>query len=134
MMGRSVIFIFLILKTLNCQAAKKETAITITYVKNKFAIIHENPSVSSVALTTVTCSFPLKVLEDRLIRDSGNWLKVKAGEFTGYVLEKHTELNRPDCFQARYPHFFKSLDLDLNELYYWGKIYDQFIDGRSKVN
>jgi hypothetical protein len=133
-MKQSLIFVLIFVLNLHCNAAKKESVLMVSYVQNKFAIIHENPSVSSAALTTVTCAFPLKVLEDKLVRDTGTWLKVKAGDFTGFILQSHTALNRPDCFQARYPHFFKSLDLDLNELYYWGKLFDQLIEGRSKVN
>ena len=38
-----------------------------------------------------------------------------------------------DCFQLKHNQFFNAMSLDLSELYYWGRLYDLYIDGRSKV-
>ena len=62
-----------------------------------------------------------------------DWNYVKVGMHKGYVKRDVLRSKRPLCFQDMYPKFFDSFDLDLSELYYWGRLYGQYIQGRSRV-
>jgi len=48
-------------------------------------------------------------------------------------LKDYLSAKRPTCFQGKYPKFFDALNLDLAELYYWGRLYDHYIQGETRV-
>lgn len=96
------------------------------YYKNIMGHVHKNPSDSSSSLTTIQCAQSVKILEEKEISPPTGWLYVKVGEDTGYIKEKFLGQKRPTCFQATYPAFFNALNLDLTDLHYWGRLYDQF--------
>lgn len=118
-----------------CSTTLAAKTVGYRYVNTPFAILHSNPSRYSSALTTITCSFAVKLTENSSVvsQNSLDWIKVTAGEFSGHIQLDHISTTRPECPQSKYPEFMNSLNLDLNELYYWGKLQDQWIVGRSKV-
>jgi hypothetical protein len=48
-------------------------------------------------------------------------------------MAKYISRRKPECFQDRYPRFFDNVALELSDMYYWGKLFDQYVEGRSKV-
>lgn len=114
--------------------------IKISYLKNIFGQIHLNPSRYSTSLTSLSCGHPIKIYE--VVENSGklrvifneNWHYVKVGGYEGYINKNFLSNKKPHCFQDSYIKFFDQFDLDLTELYYWGRLYDQYIQGKSKVN
>lgn len=106
--------------------------IGIFYYKNIFGHIHLNPTKDSVSLTTIACGHPLNVTDT--FKSSGvDWFIVNIDKKKGYVLKEFVSNQKPLCFQEKYPKFFNSLNLDLTELYYWGRLYDQYVRGKSRV-
>ncbi len=110
----------------------------IQYFRQIFGVVHQNPSRYSAALTTISCGHPIKILH--LIDAKGkefvpndNWIFAKVGAYEGFVMKEYLNKQKANCFQDRYPKFFDSFDMDLSELYYWGRLYDQYVTGKSKV-
>ena len=104
----------------------------VVYYVNSFGHVHQMAQINSASVTTVACGHPLKVNES-LNSYGQEWLIVSVGPQKGYVLKEFTSERKSECFQEKYPKFFNSMNLDLSELYYWGRLYDQFIRGRSRV-
>lgn len=117
----------------------KKEILRVAYFQPTFGHVHRNPTRYSSSLTTISCGQPIKVY--KLISKNGrpvtvfskNWNYVKVGPYEGYIDQKYLTETKPDCFQDRYPKFFDSLGLDLTELYYWGRLYDQYVFGKSRV-
>lgn len=110
----------------------------VQYFRQIFGVVHQNTSRYSNALTTISCNHPVKLI--RLIDASGKevagnetWAFVKVGAYEGYLMRENLTKQKNDCFQDRYPKFFDSFEPDLSELYYWGRLYDQYVSGKSKV-
>ena len=115
-----VIFLFLIS---NLALAKG-----VVYVNKYFAHAHKTANKRSEIITTLTCGHPLRIKSK-----NDSWVSVKVMGEKGFILTKNVSNKMPDCFQLRYNKFFNSMNLDLAELYYWGRLYDLYIDERSKV-
>lgn len=112
----------------------KMKLIGIKYFNKMYGHVHENPSKTSSSLTTIPCGYPLQVYSKKDLSKNSEWKFVKAGEDFGYVNMTHLSSKRPRCIQGKYPKFFSNFDLDLSELYYWGKLYDQFLVEKSHAN
>ena len=101
------------------------------YFKNFLGHVHKNMSKDSTSVTIVQCSHSVKILKhNNLLAD---WSYVKVGEDKGYVQNTFLTTKKPICFQEKYPKFYRSIGLDITEMYYWGKLYDQYFQGKSKI-
>ncbi len=100
----------------------------VKYLGIPWGHVHQNQSRYSSSLTTVSCGHPLKVIEF-----NEHWHKVVAGPYTGYVQSKFIHEKKPSCPQDLYPRFFDDLKLEITEMYYWGKLYDQYIEDKSRL-
>ena len=93
--------------------------------------VHKNPSSDSTSLTIVQCQHSVKILKkDNVPKE---WFFVQVGEDKGYVSSKFLSQKRPACFQDKYPKFYNSLNLDLSEMYFWGKLSDHYLQGRTQA-
>jgi hypothetical protein len=122
-----------ILLLFSINAFSKDRVVGIFYYSNIFGHLHQNPSTESSSLTNMACGHPVKVLHKKGYGRNSHWIYAKVGNAKGYIERDFLTGRRPKCFQDKYPKFFNALNLDLNELYYWGKLYDHFIFGESKV-
>jgi hypothetical protein len=107
---------------------EKAVASKVYYYKNLFGHLHLAPYSFSSSLTTIACGFPIKTIikeRDKLFI-SNDWLKAELGGQKGFVYGGHLSSSKPDCLQERYTGFFNILSLDLEDLYYWGRLYDQY--------
>ncbi len=119
--------------------APKRISAGIQYSKEIFGHVHQNPSRYSASLTTISCGHPIKVVtlkypdgrEESMV--DGKWLPVSVGPYDGYVAADSLSEKRPDCFQDRYLKFFDAFGMELSELYYWGRLNDQYVTGKSRV-
>lgn len=126
---RRLIVLSLILFSMCAFAKKKAEYVGLKYYKNIFGHVHQNPSRYSNSLTTISCGHPVKVYAN----PKKHWSRVKVGPHSGFI-EKNFLLNkRPKCFQDNYPRFFDQFTLDISELYYWGRLYDHYVQGKSRV-
>ncbi|MBL7665045.1 MAG: hypothetical protein JNM93_07920 [Bacteriovoracaceae bacterium] len=109
-----------------------QETVGIFYYKNVFGHVHSKSDRTSTSLTNMSCGHPVKVVQYQLSTVKG-WSLVSVGDVKGYVETRYLDQKRPDCFQNAHPKFFNALNLDLNELYYWGRLYDQYLDGESRI-
>lgn len=117
-----------------CSFAKGEKTLRVAYYKNLFGHIHKNASRYSQSLSTISCGHPIKVLGVKGQEvQSGDFYKVKVGPYVGFIDRKYLSSKKQNCFQDRYPRFFDNIGLSLSDMYYWGKLYDQYVYGRSAV-
>jgi hypothetical protein len=110
-----------------------ERVVGVFYLKPIFAHVHESSSKTSASRTTIQCSHPVKVIESSKVSASSEWAYVQVADYRGFILKEYLASKRPECFQGKYPKFFDALNLDLSELYYWGRLYDHFYQGESRV-
>lgn len=103
----------------------------VVYLTTFLGHVHQSPSRLSPSLTTIQCGYPVKLLKDPTILVSEDWERVQVADWKGFVWKRHLSKGKPDCFQARFPKFVDALNLDLTELYYWGRLNDHWEEGRA---
>lgn len=119
-------------KMVQKESPKDEQVVGVYYLKNMFGHLHQTTNANSVSLTTLACGHPIKVLKTEKVQGE-TWFMAEVGAHKGYLQEDHLSQKRPECFQGTYPNFFNNLNLDLAQMYYWGRLYDQFIELEVKV-
>jgi len=117
-----------------------KTILSVKYFSQTMGNIHQNASRFSQVLTTISCNHPLKVLKltskdgkDLSSLGDSNWTFVSAGPYEGYVMSDFLSDKKNYCLEEEYSKFFDGLELDINDLYYWARLYDQYVQGKSKV-
>ena len=122
-------------------AADKLVMDRVMYVNSMYAQVHKNPSKYSSYLTTTECGHPVKVYKKVSTKGGGtrvvfnrNWKLVKVGSYQGYMSLTQLSKRKPSCFQDQYPKFFDSISIEINEMFYWGKLKEQYVTGKSKAN
>lgn len=111
-----------------------EKVVGIFYMTPLFGHIHQSSNRVSASLTTIQCAHPVKVIESSKVSVSPEWAYVQVADYRGFVLKQYLSERKPDCIQGKYPKFFDSLNLDLSELYYWGRLYDHYVQGETRVH
>lgn len=118
-----------------------KTLIGVRYFSKIMGNIHQNPSRYSQVLSTISCNQPLKVMKETskdgkefILYGEDNWNFVSVGPYEGYILTEYISDKKVDCLDEEYAKFFEGLNLDINDMYYWARLYDQFIQGKSKIN
>lgn len=106
---------------------------SIKYFSMVYGHLHTSALSASSGLTALSCGHPVKILDDPIQTKRG-WKYVQVGPHKGFIKEDYLRDKRGNCLQAQYPKFFNYLDLDLTELYFWGRLYDQYVYGKSQVN
>jgi len=110
-----------------------EKVVGIFYMKPLFGHVHQSSVRTSASLTTIQSAHPVKVLESTKVSVSGEWAYVQVADYRGFVMKQFLSEKKPDCFQGKYPKFFDTLNMDLSELYYWGRLYDHYVQGETRV-
>jgi hypothetical protein len=113
--------------------ATDEKVVGIFYFKPIFGHVHQSSNKTSASLTTIQCSHPIKVIESSKVSMSRDWAYVQVADHRGFILREYLSTKRPECFQGKHPKFFDALNLDLSELYYWGRLYDHYYYGESRI-
>ncbi len=98
----------------------------VEYFTKIFGHVHDKPYELAASETAIACGFPVKVFEkqDHKYKD---WVYVQTGDKKGYIAKKYLSKSRPECFQKKYNQFYNDLGLSLSDLYYWARLYDQYI-------
>lgn len=113
--------------------ATDEKVVGVFYLRTMFGHVHEAAARTSASLTTIQCSHPVKVLESSKVSVAPEWAYVQVADHRGFIMRNDLSEKRPECFQGKYPKFFDAMNLDLAELYYWGRLYDQLIHGETRL-
>lgn len=136
--AKTILAVFFVSSSLWANSSKKEW-ISIGYFNQIFGHVHQNPSRYSSSMTTISCGHPVKILprppvktNKGIFKDDG-WVPVKVGPYKGHLRVEYIQSKRPKCFQDKYPKFFEAFNLEINENYYWGKLYDQYVHGKTKA-
>lgn len=93
--------------------------------------VHQSPDKNAPSLTTVQCAYSVKILKRKSPIEG--WLFVEVGEDKGFIETKFLGEKRPECFQESYSRFYVEIGLDITQMYYWGKLYDQYDTGKSQI-
>ena len=110
-----------------------EKVVGVFYMKPLFGHVHQSSVRTSASLTTIQCAHPVKVIESSKVSISKEWAYVEVADYRGFVLKQYLSETKPDCLQGKYPKYFDALNMDLSELYYWGRLYDHYIQGETRV-
>jgi hypothetical protein len=130
-------FLFFLLTSLLSFAettSTDEKVVGIFYMTPLFGHVHQSSVRTSASLTTIQCAHPVKVIESSKVSISKEWAYVEVADYRGFVMKQYLSEKRPDCIQGKYPKFFDALNMDLSELYYWGRLYDHYIQGETRVH
>jgi hypothetical protein len=113
----------------------------VKYFSQVMGNVHQNASRFSQVLTTISCNHPIKVMrefskdgKDLTSLSDPNWTLVNVGPYEGYLMTDYLTEKKNVCAEEEYPKFFDGLELDITDLYYWARLYDQYVQGKSKVN
>ena len=134
--GRCRMIYFLLVLSSVVFAQKKEEKIEVLkvmYFQPILGHIHQSPLKTSPSMTTIQCGYPLKVITSTLVKHPEDWSYVEASDIKGFVPLSFLSDAKPVCFQEKYPRYFESLNMDVTELYYWGRLYDQYLSGESRL-
>ena len=110
-----------------------EKVVGIFYMKPLFGHVHQSSVRTSASLTTIQCSHPVKVIESSKVSVSPEWAYVQVADYRGFIMKQFLSEKKPECFQGKYPKFFDGLNMDLSELYFWGRLYDHYVQGETRV-
>lgn len=111
-----------------------ERVVGVFYMTPLFGHVHQSAMRTSASLTTIQCAHPVKVIESSKVSTSPEWAYVQVADYRGFIMRSYLSEKRPDCIQGRYPKFFDSLNMDLTELYFWGRLYDHYVQGETRVH
>lgn len=117
--------------TISLNSDGKDKVLGRLYFNSFFGHVHKNPSNDSTSLTIVQCMHSVKVLEKKNVLQG--WTYVQVGEDKGYVASKFLSERRPNCMQEKYPHFYKEMNLDISDMYFWGRLNDHYLQGKSRI-
>ena len=67
------------------------------------------------------------------LRVSGEWHNIKVANYSGFLRSVQLSSQKVKCWQDRYSRFFSGMKLEISDIYYWGKLYDQFLTGRVGI-
>lgn len=128
-----LIFIFSSLLALADTTSTDEKVVGVFYFNPLFGHVHQSSVKTSASLTTIQCAHPVKVLESSKVTVSSDWRYVQVADYRGFIQKQFLSEKRPDCLQGKYPKFFDAVNLDLAELYYWGRLYDHYVMGETRA-
>jgi hypothetical protein len=118
----------------------KKAIVGIRYFSKPMGNVHQNPSRYSLVLTTISCNHPVKVMKETstdgkefVLYAEDKWNLVTVGPYEGYIMAEYLSDKKTECFEEEYSKFFDGLNLGVNELYYWARLYDQYVQGKSQV-
>ena len=126
--------------TAGVNSAMKKTQIGVKYFNQMMGNVHQNASRFSQVLTTISCNHPVKIMKetssdgrDLILYGDNDWNIVTVGPYDGFIMSAYLSDKKNVCFEEEYSKFFDGLELDINDLYYWARLYDQYIQDKSKV-
>lgn len=146
MNSRAFIFLFIFTmtssvcaQTINAPVMTKST-LGVKYFSRMMGNVHQNPSRYSQVMTTISCNHPVKILKETskdgkefVLYGENNWYMVSVGPYEGYIMVNYLGDKKNVCFEEEYSKFFEGLNLSITDLYYWARLYDQYVQGKSKV-
>ena len=125
--------------TLSAQTeqTKPKKVLEQLYLTEIFAHLHDRPDIYSAAKTTLACGHVVNILQEdpkkKSVPNNNLWAYLEASGRDGYMIKTFLSPQRPECFQESYAVFFELLNLEVSDLYYWGRLQELILRGRSRV-
>ena len=126
-------------QTINAPVMTK-SLMAVKYFSRMMGNVHQNPSRYSQVMTTISCNHPVKVMKETskdgkefVLYGENNWHLVNVGPYEGYIMSDYLGDKKGVCLEEEYSKFFEGLNLSITDLYYWARLYDQYVQGKSKV-
>lgn len=123
----------------NEKVSKKEQ-IGVKFFMEIMGNVHQNPSRYSQVLTTLSCNHPVKIMKEisidgkeMILFGEDKWNLVNVGPYTGYIMKDFLSESKNDCFEEAHSKFFEAMNLDINDLYYFARLYDQYVQVKTKA-
>ena len=140
-MKKIICLLLLIMNSsLSASDGMKKSLLGVRYFSEMMGNVHQNPSRYSQVITTISCNHPVKIMKEVskdgkefILYGEDKWNFVSVGPYEGYLMADYLTEKKNDCFEEQYSKFFDGLNLDINDLYYWARLYDQYVQGKSKV-
>lgn len=134
------LLLFIMNSSLSASDGMKKSLLGVRYFSEMMGNVHQNPSRYSQVITTISCNHPVKIMKEVskdgkefILYGEDKWNFVSVGPYEGYLMADYLTEKKNDCFEEQYSKFFDGLNLDINDLYYWARLYDQYVQGKSKV-
>ena len=131
-MVKTVFLLFILCLSFSTFAKKKSHKMGRKYFNQFLGHVHKNPTKESTSKTIVQCSHSVELLYKQ--GTPKGWHYVRVGEDFGYIEERFLSRKRPQCLQGKYPKFYNKMGLDITDMYYWGRLSDHYVQGRTTVN
>jgi hypothetical protein len=103
----------------------------VTWFTKTYGQMQPWPAPLGEGLMTLSCGQSLETYSADQI--PMNHVLVGANGQKGLLRQEDTSEKRPSCPQGKYPRFMNGLELTLMDLYYWGRLNDIVVRGRSKA-
>jgi uncharacterized protein YgiM (DUF1202 family) len=140
---KKILYFTLLFSSLSASAAvveAKKAVIGIKYYSEVMGNVHQNPSRYSQVLTTMSCNHPVKIMKetskdgkDFILFGEDKWNMVTVGPYVGFVMANYLSDKKNVCLEEENSKFFDGLNLDINDFYYWARLYDQYVEAKSQV-
>ncbi len=98
--------------------------------------LHQMANSDSTSLKQLSCGDKVRVLTDENMGKNESrveWLKVNVGAYIGHVRKDFLVNEPPTCFSNKYLKFVEQFKLEITDKYNLGRLYDNYIWGKSKV-
>ncbi len=140
----TVLFLFSLITSTSAQTitapVMTKSTLGVKYFSRMMGNVHQNPSRYSQVMTTISCNHPVKILKETskdgrefVLYGDNNWHMVNVGPYEGYIMADYLGDKKNVCFEEEYSKFFEGMNLSITDLYYWARLYDQYVQGKSKV-
>jgi hypothetical protein len=98
--------------------------------------LHQGPNAQSTSLKILNCGDKLKVItsdKEEKTNSKFEWVKLQTGNYIGFVRKDFISNDQPSCFNNKYLKFVEKFNLEITDKYNWGRLYDNYVWGKSKV-
>jgi len=98
--------------------------------------LHQVANPQSTSLKVLSCGDILKVISNEkevTTPSKFNWSKLQTASHIGYVRQEFLSTELPNCFNNKYLKFVEQFKMELTDRYNWGRLYDHYVLGKSKV-
>lgn len=130
-----ILFLLILISFSNVFAAQVP-AIKDVYFNRFSGHLHQGPDAQSTSLKVLNCGDILKVISNEkevTTPSKFNWSKLQTASHIGYVRQEFLSTEPPNCFNNKYLKFVEQFKLELTDRYNWGRLYDHYVLGKSKV-
>lgn len=133
---RLKLLFFLILISFSNSFAAQVPVIKDVYFNLFSGHLHQGPNPQSTSLKVLNCGDRFKVItneKEGATPTKFSWIKLQTASYIGYVRKEFLSDEPPKCYSDKYLKFVEQFKLEVTDKYNWGRLYDQYVLGKSRV-